>query len=367
MKQKEAALKAMKEWLLEDGVVQEESLFMDLAFTFDLHQMQYYVIRFKEHQEDEWMLGVCGGYEKEEKEHCGHVFSRYLPFVEETAKQDAIDIVEFIRTYWMERADAAIKRNNNVEEQEVEPTNGNFHGFALFDCHEVVIKDACKLFQKQWGIKATVAESEACSEDSIVLEIEDMLVAISFIDAIIPDQEAQYYGKNNYFWSNAEEAIDRHVSQVLIAVLGHEQSCLDAAKLFVKIASSVLMLPGAIGLYTSGTVFQASFYKESAESMKEGVIPVNNLIYIGLYPSAHGYSGYTVGLKAFHKEEIEIVDARTDAMMLREFLMDIVYYLLEENVTLRDGETIGFSEDQKLPITYSKGVALEGNTLKIHM
>lgn len=35
------------------------------------------------------------------------------------------------------------------------------------------------------------------------------------------------------------------------------------------------------------------------------------------------------------------------------------------NVTLHNGETIGFMEEQKLPITRCKGIALDGQTLKI--
>ncbi len=40
---------------------------------------------------------------------------------------------------------------------------------------------------------------------------------------------------------------------------------------------------------------------------------------------------------------------------LRGFVLDIASYVLEQDVTLRDGETIGFSEGQKLPITRSAG------------
>ena len=32
---------------------------------------------------------------------------------------------------------------------------------------------------------------------------------------------------------------------------------------------------------------------------------------------------------------------------------------------LKDGETIGFSEEQKLPITISEGVSVEGESIKI--
>ena len=46
-------------------------------------------------------------------------------------------------------------------------------------------------------------------------------------------------------------------------------------------------------------------------------------------------------------------------------LLSILQYVLGSDVTLKDGETIGFSEDQKIKITESKAVYLEGNSLKL--
>lgn len=40
-------------------------------------------------------------------------------------------------------------------------------------------------------------------------------------------------------------------------------------------------------------------------------------------------------------------------------------YVVKQDVTLRDGETVGFSAGQKLPITRSAGVSLDGMTLKL--
>ncbi|MEI3296560.1 MAG: DUF4261 domain-containing protein [Dysosmobacter welbionis] len=40
-------------------------------------------------------------------------------------------------------------------------------------------------------------------------------------------------------------------------------------------------------------------------------------------------------------------------------------YVLEEDVTFHDGETIGFTEGQYLPISRSAGVWHDGMTLKI--
>ena len=46
-------------------------------------------------------------------------------------------------------------------------------------------------------------------------------------------------------------------------------------------------------------------------------------------------------------------------------MIDIACYVIGSEVTLHEGETLGSSEEQKLLITRSKGVSVEGMTLKI--
>ena len=55
----------------------------------DLHDLHYYVFRFKAKMLGEWMLGVCGGYEGDELDHCGHVFSQMEKYNDRTAIEDA--------------------------------------------------------------------------------------------------------------------------------------------------------------------------------------------------------------------------------------------------------------------------------------
>lgn len=54
-----------------------------------------------------------------------------------------------------------------------------------------------------------------------------------------------------------------------------------------------------------------------------------------------------------------------DSDELYYFLLSIIQYILEGDVTLNDGETIGFSKEEKIKITESKAVYLDGNSLKL--
>ena len=99
--------------------------------------------------------------------------------------------------------------------------------------------------------------------------------------------------------------------------------------------------------------------------MKEGELPIYNWIWIGLYRSEKGFSGYTYGMVEFGKDEMEVLDADADPNDSRDFIYSLADYVLAYDVTLKDGETIGFSAEDKHAITYSEGVSLPGMTLKV--
>ena len=83
----------------------------------------------------------------------------------------------------------------------------------------------------------------------------------------------------------------------------------------------------------------------------ENALPVLDWVYFGLCQSEEGNNVYTYGMTAFGKEEMEILGSK--------------HGLTESDVTLHEGETLGVSKEQKLPIIRSKGVSVEGMTLKI--
>ena len=60
-----------------------------------------------------------------------------------------------------------------------------------------------------------------------------------------------------------------------------------------------------------------------------------------------------------------MVDSQHAPGDIFEFLYDVCGYLLNNDVYLQHGETIGSSAEEKLPITRSPGAALDGMTLKI--
>ncbi|BFH65704.1 DUF4261 domain-containing protein [Paenibacillus azoreducens] len=374
--QQQAAMQSMIEWLADEHELGREPSKIEIAGEFDLHDMHYYIFKYKKSMLGKWLLGVCGGYEDlSDTQHCGHVFSEMQPYDPATAEQEAITIVEMIREYWMKQAAAieAESQNATSEEEEAaeDDSSGIFNGFVLLNSSECDLEQIKANLLQDWDISCPPPEEEEQNaakekDGTLVFDVDGFMLAVSFVDAPVPDGEAEYFAQANYLWKDAVEVTKTHVAQIILAVFTRSGSPLDSAKLYTKLAASCLKLPNAIGIYTSGTVFQPELYLEFADLMKsDDMLPLLNLVHFGLVGTESGMSGYTYGLRAFGKDEIEILDSQAAPSELRDFLIDVSGYILEQDVTLRDGETIGFSAEQKLQITRSEGVYVNGDSLKI--
>ena len=90
IKQKEAAQINMVEWLEHPNELGKQPYKIECTGNFKLHDMQYYIFRFKTGVLSQWFVGVSGGYMKK--------------YNSTTAQNDCIEMIERIRAYWMEQA-----------------------------------------------------------------------------------------------------------------------------------------------------------------------------------------------------------------------------------------------------------------------
>lgn len=266
-----------------------------------------------------------------------------------------------------EQSDTETADGSGAEaEQEGEGDHtGSFAGFVLLSDAGWEKEQLVRDLKADWEIDAAEEDCGEQSPDTLVFSVDDMMGAVSLVPAPVPDREAEKNAANNYLWPQAVDAAKAHQAHLIVAVLGRESSLLERGKLFAKIVACCCKQRHATGVYASGTVFQPSFYQDFADLMKVGELPIFNWIWFGLYHSEGGVCCYTYGMKAFGKDEMEVLNADAKPSEVRDFLSKMAAYVLEYDATLQDGETIGFSEDQKLPITRSAGVSLPGMTLKI--
>ena len=259
---------------------------------------------------------------------------------------------------------------DDVDEEETDH-KGSFVGSVLLSKAEWDKEQLLLDLREEWNIVDEEPdesdEDEENSGDAVVMRVGGMMLIVTLFHGHIPDNEAENNAENNYMWPEAVEAAKAHKAHIMVAVLGEEEKLLERGKLFTKAMAVCCKQKYATGVYTSGVVFEPRFYEGFADMMKEDELPIFNWIWFGLYRSEWGLNGYTYGMDVFGKEEMEVLNANAEPEELRDFLASLASYVLACDVTLKDGETIGFSADDKHTITCSPGVSLpeEQMTLKI--
>jgi hypothetical protein len=257
------------------------------------------------------------------------------------------------------------------EEETVLSHKGSFAGSVLLSKAEWDKEQLIRDLREEWGIVDEEPdegdEDDENSDDAVVMRVGGMMLIATLFSGHIPDNEAEINAENNYMWPEAVEVAKAHRAHIMVAVLGEEEKLLERGRLFTKAMAVCCKQKYATGVYTSGVVFEPRFYEGFANMMKEDELPIFNWIWFGLYRSEGGLNGYTYGMDVFGKEEMEVLNADAEPEDLRDFLASLASYVLACDVTLKDGETIGFSADDKHAITRSPGISLpeEQMTLKI--
>ena len=259
---------------------------------------------------------------------------------------------------------------DDADEEETDH-KGSFAGSVLLSKAEWDKEQLIRDLREKWGIVDEEPDEGdkdvENSDDAVVMRVGNMMLIVTLFHGHIPDNEAEINAENNYMWPEAVEVAKAHKAHIMVAVLGEEEKLLERGKLFTKAMAVCCKQKYATGVYTSGVVFEPRFYEGLADMLKEDELPIFNWVWFGLYRSEGGLNGYTYGMDVFGKEEMEVLNTDAEPEDLRDFLASLASYVLACDVTLQDGETIGFSADDKHTITRSPGVSLpeEQMTLKI--
>ena len=259
---------------------------------------------------------------------------------------------------------------DDADEEETDH-KGSFAGSVLLSKAEWDKEQLIRDLREEWGIVDEEPdegdEDVENSDDAVVMRVGNMMLIVTLFHGHIPDNEAEINAENNYMWPEAVEVAKAHKAHIMVAVLGEEEKLLERGKLFTKAMAVCCKQKYATGVYTSGVVFEPRFYEGLADMLKKDELPIFNWVWFGLYRSEGGLNGYTYGMDVFGKEEMEVLNTDAEPEELRDFLASLASYVLENDVELHDGETIGFAADDKHTITRSPGVGLpeEQMTLKI--
>ncbi len=358
--QMNAAKSAMEVWLSDPVEWGKAPYKIECVGELDRYDMHYYIFKFKKGFFSKWVFGIAGGYKGDELSNSGHTFSEMQVYRAATIEQDAIALVDYAYDFAKEQAKQAEERKRNP---------GNL-------VHDVLLKDAVwdkeallQQLKEDWGIEdETTEEEQKAPKDlpnAFAIGYKGAVIAVAFIPSPIPNHEAEYYAQVNYRWPDAVKTVKQHKANLMVTVFRNQLPIQEAAILLVKTVTTCCKQEGALGVYGNGSVYQPDFYRNCAKMMNDDMFPVMNMVWFGMYGKEKDLSGYTYGMSALGFDEMEILNSDTTPDDMIETLLHICNYVIQNNVILKDGETFGFTPEQKFAITRSKGVSVSGETLKL--
>ncbi|MDR2238611.1 MAG: DUF4261 domain-containing protein [Chryseobacterium sp.] len=206
-------------------------------------------------------------------------------------------------------------------------------------------------------------------DKSAVLTIDSDVVIIAFMSVPIPRGDIEGAAPYAYNWPTVLDDLKNFTGHAIVSVMSATKPALEKYKLLTKVLHSILSTSDSIGIYQGSQtlLIPKDQYIGTAEELKAGKTPVPLWIYLGLRQATEGNSIYTYGLNEFGKHEMEVIHSQLGLEELYTFISNISAYVIGKDVTLKSGETLGYTADQKINIELSKGLMVEGQTLKLKM
>jgi len=215
----------------------------------------------------------------------------------------------------------------------------------------------------------TIPSNIEGNDVTLSFTLEGETLVLGTLDVQIPWNDIEMAAEYAYNWPTATEDLKNHNSHVIVTMMTSNGSQLERYTTFSKVLASLIATSNCIGIYQGSQtlLIPATQYLKSAELLKETNCAIDLWIYIGLRKTEAGNNAYTYGLADFGKLEMEFINSNLSFEELYDFLINICAYLISSNITLKNSETLGYTANQKVKITQSKGLFTEGQTLKLEL
>jgi hypothetical protein len=150
--------------------------------------------------------------------------------------------------------------------------------------------------------------------------------------------------------------VKRHRSHLLITMSGGAADPVRRRLILTAVTALAARQPGVMAVYwPEGTqIVYPPVFIEMASTMRSPEAPPLCLwVDLRVFRNNDGTTGlFTTGLPPLGHMEIEIPRIEMPTGELREWVLNVMDYLLENGPVLKDGETIGTSAEQKIRIRH---------------
>ena len=218
----------------------------------------------------------------------------------------------------------------------------------------------------QWADVPSIANVES-ADAATTARIPGGAAALMHVSAPVPSDYMKVPAMFAWHWPTAAAEIDRHRSHVIVHTSSGTLDALDTHLLHSKLVASLAALTNAVGVFVREAMLvrSAKAYIDEARDGARSAAPV--MLWVGFNPVRDDgtLSAYTTGLAAFELPELEVRRATRSEGLVIGMMADAASYQLQTGRTLRDGETFGYTNNERIGVRHTRSEFLPDTTVAL--
>jgi hypothetical protein len=194
------------------------------------------------------------------------------------------------------------------------------------------------------------------SDESVAFGVESSNVIMGKMPAPIPWSELEGPCDTSVLWRTARDEVKQHKIHWIVTVSG-ELNPVELATILTKATAAVMATcPSAIGVYWGNAtlVIPKAIFIEFAEQVLPEGPPLHIWVDFRVGPERNkSSSGFTTGMAALGHMEFEVQGCPESPEELHQRLMALAGYVLENGPVIKDGDTVGEDENERIRVVHS--------------
>lgn len=162
--------------------------------------------------------------------------------------------------------------------------------------------------------------------------------------------------KNAWYWPESIEVMQKHKWHMVALLKESSSSPVTRSLMLTRLTSVLGQGLGYVGVYwdDSTMVHSASAFSGAADGMSTKDLPVRIWVNIQWVENDDDgtYTLFTTGLDALGHMEIEIPRSSAEPQVLERWAFNVAHYLIRDEETIDDGESVGRSEEEKVTVRH---------------
>ncbi|QEG40500.1 DUF4261 domain-containing protein [Roseimaritima ulvae] len=217
------------------------------------------------------------------------------------------------------------------------------------------VADIQRDFTSRWPDVPEPTEAEE-DENTLSFNVGDSLVILAVMPVPFPASDLEGPCATSVLWPKAADELEDHQSHAIVTVNG-DLDPLALSTLLTQATTSVLATSAtALGVYWGNAtlIVPKPLFVDIATEILPQTPPLP--IWVDFRIGTDGEqtsAGFTAGMKALGHMEFETQQAAEPPGELRDRLMSLAAYVVENGPVIKDGHTVGEDANERIRVVFS--------------